>query len=325
MLAHDLESNVEASESISAVTLALVRYAAVLIGASAIALLASCGGGKTSPSSTGRPSSQHRETATESTWRLHADEFSHELETGLQALASTARTDANQAVSNLGPLTYCSRNLAALGSPPPVYQLAYGSLAAGCDQLERGARLWRAAANDAGGDFDTASLVVSEGDRLVVRGEERLNRYATQQPPLSGQEAARVQHWAGEMELYGEGGTLKAYEFGPPHGLRVALQKIGPNPSATYQDVGNGYQQEFQNLMNCSEVLGLLALTPSSEPVAQKLWADFKAACRSLQRAIQLDQTQADTYGQTYDIGPTYVSGRAQLLRAIADLDELAP
>lgn len=322
-----LESNVEAQGSTAPVTLARVRYVAALIGAAVIGLLtAGCGGGgNTSQRSPATLSNQHHETATEAGWRQHAEQFSHELETGLQALASTAHTDAYQAVSNLGPLTYCSQNLAALGSPPPVYQLAYGSLTAACGQLERGARMWRAAANDTGGDFDTASLVVSAGDRLLVRGEERLGQYATRQPPLSGQEAARVQRWAGEMELYGENGTLRSYDFGPPHGLRVALQKIGSSPSATYQDVGNGYQQEFENLMDCSEVLGLPTLTPPPEPVAQNLWTDFNAACQSLQRAIHLDQTQPDTYGQTYDIGLTYASGRKQLLRAIAELDELAP
>ena len=288
-----------------------------------LCFLAACGAGTSPTAATaGAP---RKDSATEAAWRQKAEQFTHDLDTGLQALAATAQTDAYRAVANLGPLTYCSQNLSAVGLPPPVYELAYGSMSAACDQLQRAAQMWRAAAGSSGGNFDTAALVVSAGDRLLVRGEKRLSRYATKQPPLTGQDATSVQQWAGRVELHGESGSLRSYEFGPPHGLVVALQKIGRNPAASFQDIGNGYQDEFTSLMNCSDALGLTALPPPQYVAAEKLWRELESACHSLQKAIRLDPTQSATYGQVYDISASYTSGRKQLLRAVAELDRVAP
>jgi hypothetical protein len=157
----------------------------------AVIAVAGCGGSVAKNGAA--PGATRHETAQEAAWRQHAQQFSHELDTALQALASTASSDAYQAVSNLGPLTYCSQNLSALGSPPAVYQLAYGSVAAACEDFETGAREWRDEASSRGSDFDAATYAIRRGSAVLARGEERLQRFADQQPPLTGAEAARAQ------------------------------------------------------------------------------------------------------------------------------------
>jgi hypothetical protein len=287
-----------------------------------LTLAAGCGG--SASNTTTAPGAPRQDSATESDWRDKAEQFAHELDAALQALASTARTDAYQAVSNLGPLTYCSQNLGAVGSPPPVYQLAFGSLSAACDQFERAARMWRAAASDGGGDFETASLVVTEGDRLLARGEERLSRYSSEQPPVSGQQAIRVQQWASEMELYGENGTLKSYTFGGAHAVLAALKMAGPNPPSNYQDIGG--EGWIDTLKGCADTIGVGTITPPSEATARRIFDELRAGCQRLRKAIRDDPAGTNMYGSAYLIDPDgYGSSRRTLIHAIAELDQLAP
>lgn len=282
---------------------------ALLVAGSAVALaalLAGCGGtGETSgsaPATTGRA-----ETAEEAAWRTKTQQFAHELDTGLQALATTASTDAYAAVSNLGPLAYCSDNLTALGPTPAAYELAHGSFEAACEELAGGARLWQSEVNSNGESFTAAAHAIRRGRRLLSRGEARLSSFQTEQPPLEGAEAARVQQWAREIDRYWTANVERAFEA-----VDRELNAGAANPIQALWDAHSG--GDASTVGACTEILDRSVTEPPAA-AAERVLGGLHDACAALESATDIDSFDEQSYQQA----------KTQMRRAIAALRNLAP
>jgi hypothetical protein len=288
------------------------RYTLCLLVLVGVTAMGGCGGGAAKPAATSN--SARQETQAEAAWRQAAQQFTQDLDAGLQALASTASTDAYQAVSNLGPLSYCSQNLAGLGRVPPVYQLAYGSLAAACEQLESGAQLWRSEVNSNGSDFAAAVFAVRRGSRLVSRAEQRLRRYQTIQPPLSGAAATKAEAWASPIALQ--------WASGQAGSIQDALAQVDGKLNAGAADPIAALWAEHSGgaattITACAEILDRFAKTPPNEST-RHVSDDLHAACQALSTASD------DSAGHTFDPSG-YARAKAQLRRAINELETVAP
>jgi hypothetical protein len=285
---------------------------AAVVGALAVAA-AGCGGGGTARKQTSNAGSARSETASEAAWRQKAEEFAHELDTGLQALASTASVDANQAVANLGPLTYCSQNLGSVGSPPPVYQLAYGSLTAACEYLETGSREWRdeAAGQESGVGFDAAVFQIREGRTVLSRAEARLERFARVEPPLSGPAAAHVEDWASPIAL-----NWWALEMQPA--LAEVDKKLRDGSADPIADLWAEHSGGAAGTVTaCREILDRYATSPPNA-TATRILDHLHSSCDSLSAATD------DSAGGQFDEA-AYQQAKGQLNGAVTELQAVAP
>jgi hypothetical protein len=252
-------------------------------------------------------SSARIESSSEAVWRQDAQQFAHELDTGLQALATTASTDAYAAVSNLGPLAYCSNNLDALGAPPPVYELAQGSFAAACEELSSGARLWQSEVNSNGQSFQAAAYAIRRGRRLLTRGEDRLVSFQTDQPPLQGTEARRAQEWARAIDKQWTSDIERAFAS-----VDREIAAGAANPiQALWEEHSGG---DAGTVSSCTDILDRYVTTPSTASATRAL-ARLHNACAALEGATNID---------SFD-GGGYEVAKSQMRSAIANLRRLAP
>jgi hypothetical protein len=289
------------------------KGAATAAVVAAIAVTTAGCGGSSATDQTSSAGSPRSETAAEAAWRAKAEQFAHELDTGLQALASTASVDANQAVANLGPLTYCSQNLGSVGQPPPVYQLAYGSLTAACDYLETGSREWRdeAAGQESGSGYDAAVFQIRQGRTVLSRAEARLERFAQVEPPLSGEAAARVEEWASPIAL-----KWWALEMQPA--LADVDKKLRDGSTDPIADLWAEHAGgEAGTVGSCSEILDRYAKSPPNATATQIL-DRLHSSCDSLSSASD------DSAGSQFDES-AYQQAKARLNRAVTELQAVAP
>ena len=275
--------------------------------------VAGCGGGSSSAPPTPTAGSARSETTAEAAWRGKAEQFTHELDSGLQALASTASVDAYQAVANLGPLTYCSQNLGAVGSPPPVYQLVYGSLTAACNYLETGSREWRdeASGHESGSGFDAAVFQIRQGRAALSRAEARLEQFARSEPLLTGGAAARAEQWAAPI-------ALKWWTLDMQPALADVDKKVSGGSADPIADLwADHFGGEAGTVSACRDGLDRYAKTPPNATAA-RLLDGLHSACDALSAASD------DSGGSHFDEA-AYRQAKARLRRAVTQLQAVAP
>lgn len=275
---------------------------------------AGCGSGASPPpKSTRTAGSPRAETAAEAAWRAKTEQFTHDLDGGLQALASTASVDAYQAVANLGPLTYCSQNLGAIGSPPSVYQLVYGSLTTACSYLETGSREWRdeASGHESGSGFDAAVFQIRQGRAALSRAETRLAQFARSEPPLGGDVAARVEEWAAPI-------ALEWWTLGMQPALADVDKKVSGGSADPIADLwADHFGGEAGTVSDCRDILDRYAKTPPNA-TADRLLEGLHSSCDALSAATD------DSDGSHFDEA-AYQKAKARLRRAISQLQAVAP
>lgn len=271
-----------------------------------------CGGVSRTATRAGAP---RQESSAEARWRHQAEQFAHDLSSGLEALASTASTDAYQAVANLGPLTYCSQNLAELGPPPPVYQLAYGSLTAACDQFETGAEYWRDEVNSNGGAFGAAVGEIRLGRRFLDRGMGRLERFRNVEPALSGRAAARAERWASPILIGWASGRADSIQDVMAQ-FDTALRSGSADPGADlWAEHAGGIAL---TITDCGDILDRYVKgSPPDEP-AQRTLSALHDACQALASAA--DDGQGHRFDKT-----AFRRAEIQMRRALSQLDAIAP
>lgn len=284
------------------------RLVALALVAALWALAASGCGGSTSGSVTeglSQPNSR-RETATEATWRHSVEQFVRNLDTDLQNLTAAASADAYAAVANLGPLVYCQQNLDALGPPLPVYQFAYGSFQAACDELSLGARLWQAEVRENGESFYSSVLAIRRGSRFLQRGEQRLSTYVTKKPPLQGEEAEQVQAWARQIDRYWPADIDGAFA--------AVDKKLGnsvADPIKALWDEHSG--GDALRVTDCHSDIARYAKSPP-DALARGVLAQLQASCRALESATSPSFSKRG-----------YESAKRQVRATIAELEKLSP
>jgi hypothetical protein len=274
----------------------------------AAAALSGCGGAKKQSNPSAAPAiGAHAETAAEAAWRTRAQQFAHDLDTGLQALATTASTDSYAAVANLGPLAYCASNLEALGSTPSAYELARGSFEAACEELSSGASLWQSEVNSNGQDFEAAAYAIRRGRRLLTRGEERLTLFQTKSAPLQGEDARRAQLWARKIDRYWTAEIESALAS-----VDRELRAGASNPIQALWDEHSG--GDATTVGSCSEILDRSVTSPP-DAQAQHVLDQLHAACGALESAADISNFEEQAYQRA----------KAQMRAAITALRVLAP